>query len=311
MSHITKSILADTTTDLKKVIVDESSSAITYVGKSLDNDATTSQPLWQIQRLLTIGTETTREFAGTGAFDQVWDDRATLFPAAALTNVYSLEFDGINDYVNLGNTHLYDVGTQFSMSFWVWVDNVAAQRTIYSKVTNDGNVYGLSIQIDTAGNLWLQVRAAGQLSLHVGTAVVSTQAWHHIMLTYNGGNNQNGFRFYIDSVVDSIPASATKTVSILSGQNAMLGSRAGSANFFSGNIDEVTMWSIQFSQAAVTELYNGGLPTDPTTHSNAAFLDSWYRMGDNDAYPTILDNAGTADGTMTNMTAGDIVAEVP
>jgi hypothetical protein len=34
-------------------------------------------------------------------------------------------------------------------------------------------------------------------------------------------------------------------------------------------------------------------------------------MGDDDTLPTLTDNIGTLDFTMTNMTAGDIVNDTP
>ena len=39
---------------------------------------------------------------------------------------------------------------------------------------------------------------------------------------------------------------------------------------------------------------------------------SWWRMGDGDTFPTLTDNgSGGNDGTMTNMSSGNIVEDVP
>lgn len=58
--------------------IDEVSSTLTYVGKAHVN-AETDEPIWQIQRIETTGTETVIEFAdGDAKFDNVWDDRGGL-----------------------------------------------------------------------------------------------------------------------------------------------------------------------------------------------------------------------------------------
>src|SRR5574337_2002319 len=50
---------------------------VTYVGEA-DPGTATAAALWRVKRLTDDGSEfTTVEWAGTGTFDQVWDDRAS------------------------------------------------------------------------------------------------------------------------------------------------------------------------------------------------------------------------------------------
>ncbi|MGM0587077.1 MAG: hypothetical protein ACQETE_01565 [Bacteroidota bacterium] len=63
--------------------VHEKSDTVTYVGFSRTKNASDTEAVWRIQRITesTInGTETLTkiEYAATGDFDQVWDDRETL-----------------------------------------------------------------------------------------------------------------------------------------------------------------------------------------------------------------------------------------
>jgi len=61
-----------------KTLVDEASSAVTYVGESLTGTSASSA-LWRIKRLTQSGTVLLVEWAdGDGLFDNIWDDRATL-----------------------------------------------------------------------------------------------------------------------------------------------------------------------------------------------------------------------------------------
>ena len=49
----------------------------------------------------------------------------------------------------------------------------------------------------------------------------------------------------------------------------------------------------------------------PNNISGYPDLIGWYRMGDGDTYPTIQDNKGSNDATMTNMASDDIQTDVP
>jgi hypothetical protein len=90
---------------------------------------------------------------------------------------------------------------------------------------------------------------------------------------------------------------------------------AGLQNCLDGKIDEVAIWSAGLTNAEVLAIYNGGRPGNLGSHSRAASLEHWWRMGDGtgDVYPTVADQVGSADGTMTNMTSGAVnfVADVP
>jgi len=59
-------------------IIDEPSSSVTYVGVALVGTDTAAAE-WQIKRITVSGTVTTIEWAdANAAFDNVWDDRASL-----------------------------------------------------------------------------------------------------------------------------------------------------------------------------------------------------------------------------------------
>ena len=80
---------------------------------------------------------------------------------------------------------------------------------------------------------------------------------------------------------------------------------------FEGLIDEASIYSSALSNADVLAIYNGGAPTDIINTPQNATLTNWWRMGDVDAFPTLTDQRGTDDITLTNMIAGDIVTDAP
>lgn len=286
-------------------------SNLKYTGESKVTDGATDRPIWRISRYIKQGLLETVEYADGGEFSAVWDLRESYFTSPALLNTLSTSFDGIDDFVSFGNAFLYDRSTQFSMAFWIKPNNLATQQCIYSKVTPDTNVYGFSIQINTSGRVMLQARASGSLILWTDTSLsVTAGVWNYVVVTYAGGSNLDGFRVYINGTQAAAPGSTALSGSWLSGQQSLLGSRNG-IFYYSGYMDEVSIWSKSLTQAEVVEAYNGGSPTDLSNHTASGNLVNYYRMGDLDAFPVIADSQGLYNGTCINMISANFVSNVP
>lgn len=295
----------------KLLLLDETSSSFAYVGLA-EAGSLTSAASWLIYRIYRQGTVYTIEVAPGGAYDKVWNSRTTYFGALTLNNTYSLGFDGANDYLDIGNNYTFEHSTAFSISLWIKPQNLAATRCLFSKASNDANVYGYNLAHDTAGRLTLQLRATGALTsfqFNLASAITAG-VWQHVVLTYSGGSNISGARYYRNASVADTPSSAGLSGTWTNTASLTVGSRNTGLNF-SGHIDEVSVWDKALSASEVTEIYNSGQPGNLADHSAYNNLLSWWRMGDGDTYPTILDNKSTKNGTMTNMTSGSIEADVP
>lgn len=68
----------ETRSQAMKIIIDEVSTSITYVGEAATGSST-SGALWRVKRITTSGVITTIEWAdGNGNFDNIWNNRASL-----------------------------------------------------------------------------------------------------------------------------------------------------------------------------------------------------------------------------------------
>ena len=97
--------------------------------------------------------------------------------------------------------------------------------------------------------------------------------------------------------------------------SASIGNNAEGGGFWKGNIDEVVLFNKALDLTEVTNLYNDGLPFNPKPLDN---MKGYWKMGDGGivgdpiaTFPTIIDETGNNNGTMTNMTSTDFVADVP
>lgn len=270
-------------------------SQLSYTGKSYKQSALDNDPVFQISRTSKSGNVTTTSYASNGEFTQKWSDRHLLFPPVEFTNTYSAAFNGIDGAISFGNNLSYNTGQEWSMSFWFKVQNLSTRRTLYSKTSNDVNVYGIGIYIETNGRVFIQTRSPSSLAAHTSSLSFTEDVWHNLTLTYNGSGNQNGFRLYFNGTIDTIPASATLG-NISTTEHARLGIRNSSFPF-SGNIDEVSFWTKALSASEVVQLYNSGSPFLLTDHSATAYLDHYYRLGDGDN-SIIYDNKYSVNGTI-------------
>lgn len=292
------------------VKVEELTSTFAYIGIA-PGGSLTSEANWRIARIYRQGNLYTIEYANGGGTTQIWDNRASLFAGVSLNNSYSLQFDGVNDYVDFGNNYGFEVSQAFSISFWCKPDNLSATRCLISKCSNDANVWGYNIQhLVTTGKIQLQMRTPASAPLYAFTTSLVAGVWQHIVVTFSGNSNINGARCYCNAVIGDTPGSSSLAGSMVNLSSFVVGARNTSFPY-SGMIDEVSVWNKELSQSEVTEIYNSGTPGSLTSHSAVANLQSWWRFGDNDTFPTILDNKGSINGTMTNMIAGSIVADVP
>jgi hypothetical protein len=202
-------------------------------------------------------------------------------------NVYSMEFDGVNDYFNAG-TEVFTSNTESSMSISCWVKTtVGSANAIISKdLTTTGNRNFL-LQLASGGLYWQTSTNASSLStLLVSQATVNVLdgAWHHIAVTYNAGSTSidGEKKIYVDGILRATDGAAT----ILDIDNTPtvpieIGRRGDGARYWNGSIDEVAFFNYALDSDQISEIYDAtstGVTADLDTLSTPPV--AWYRMGD-------------------------------
>ena len=118
--------------------------------------------------------------------------------------------------------------------------------------------------------------------------------WHNAIFTRN--ISSGNLKLYVDGLLQNTTSGVTSNFNNLT-QKTTIGADTQSAEFFSGLIDEVAIWNTELSASDVTAIYNSGVPNDIASLSPL----SWWRCGDGDSAPTLLDNGSASNnGTMTN-----------
>lgn len=294
---------------------DDISSLLYYVGESKDPDALDSDASWRIYRYSKSGSSTTESYALDGTFTGVWDDRASYFSPVTpvFLNEKSLYFDGVNDFINFGNINNFERTDIFSLSFWIRYDNPAVQQIAMGKASGTtGQGWAVMNLTGVLGRVTFaltSVNNTSEIQVNTTDVVHSTNTYAHIVITYNGSSLASGVKIYANGVDKALTVSKDNlTSSTQTTQNMVVGAASAGSNYFGGYIDELSVYNKVLSASDALRLYNSGSPTDLSAEDGIV---NWWRMGDGDTYPVIVDHISTKNGAMTNMDSSNITSIIP
>ncbi len=231
------------------------------------------------------------------------------------TSGLSALFDGTNEYVEFGDVHGFSQTSPFSAFLWVKTSFSGNQALIGKRLhTASKNGWQLAINAPPellALDLWQS--SSSRIELDAATSGLLNGQWHHVGFTYDGSSDVTGCVLYLDSVALT-PTNQSSTLNgpIATTAKFTLGARNGQSAFLNGLMDEATLYDAALSNVQVVELYNAGVPPDPSALSSSSHLIGWWTMGDGDQWPYLCDRSGSGThGTMTNMESTDFIGDVP
>jgi len=177
----------------------------------------------------------------------------------------ALKFDGVDDYVQLGNVNPVAGATGLTMSAWVYRTANELNGSILVKWCD--NCTGRALYLALSGsNVFAAVKGANGNSLYGNSTgdAVSVLKWHHIVAEWSAASPTiwkvyvdgvlQGFSYTVQASIDAIGAEAAPlTIGVR--QNAWAGSFIG---FFNGLIDDVRVYNRALSPDEIKRLYNMG-----------------------------------------------------
>ena len=280
---------------------------------------------------LTAGTYNITATA-TNYYGEDTETVAVVVSAPAFNNTRSVKFKN-NDYAAATATTAHPMyrasngsgsGDAWSMATWFkGANNGSNNQTILSFGGNDTSNEGrVTIAFDGSTNsLRLTYGTAFNYLRLITSGGLAHDTWKHILVTYDGGttgvasgsiNSYYGrFGIYINGVLQSTNNSnnAYGFNGAIKAELFYIARLAGGGSYSRNNlVDEIALWSSDES-SNVAAIYNSGTPHDLSLLASAP--DHYWRMGDGDTFPTLQDNVGSLDLTMYNMTASEIVNDVP
>ena len=243
----------------------------------------------------------------------------------------AISFDGTNDCITVSDQAAYsftDGSTDkpFSISAWVFVGDISSD--------NGPFVTKVDFTASTATE-YLFKQANGKIQMFMydtskstsGHAIralanatsLTNNTWHHVVMTYDGTDSQNGITLYTDGSETASTKSATQTVvdgtpvvydnmrntttPLIIGATQDGAANSTAARVFEDRMADVVIFDKELSAAEVTEVYNTGKILEMTTFSAYSNIVSWFKMGDGDdttGTGGIKDYVSGYNGTLTN-----------
>lgn len=227
------------------------------------------------------GANQTHISLGTGlAWGLVIDTRTT--------HPNALNFDGVNDYADLGNLH--EGFSEMTMEAWVRPTAITGTSQVCSK-----NFISSMALIPDAGQGKLQMQL-GDGTAWSGTWTSNNQiplnTWTHIATTWDG----NTIKLYLNGNLDS-EYSFTGTVGT-NANNRLLGNAyVGASEYFKGDMDEMRLWNVARTCSQIKEkmqhelvctetglyayyTFNHGVPNGSNSFINETYLNNLMGLDD-------------------------------
>lgn len=157
---------------------------------------------------------------------------------------YALQFDGTDDYLDLGSANSLQLGKAITISVWVYLSSLG-DYTIVSQPHTSGYTFALT----SAGEMTFG--ALGGTTVTSSGAGITTLDWTHIAVSYDGST----VYFYKDGRV--ISSGSLPLWSVATG-GVFVGKAGSTPNYFVGKMDELLIYPYNRTLFEIYVDVNGG-----------------------------------------------------
>ncbi len=211
----------------------------------------------------------------------------------------ALDFDGVDDYVNLGNDSSLKPDLPVTLSAWVKLSVLNNGETIISLDDPAINYYGVFFQIHPDNYVHVSYGDGGPATISsrrgkTGTTSLNSGTWYHVAAVVKGATDMD---LYINGYDDGGSYNGGGGSLAYSSGDSFMGSTGGSRSFYNGTIDEVVI----YNRALSAEEIQGLMYIRPDT-TDLSLIGYWdFDEGEGQVAG---DSAGSNHGTLGS--TGDI-----
>ena len=190
-------------------------------------------------------------------------------PATGFTNTQSVEFDGEDDRITIGDSAVLDCTSGLTVAFWHYLGDMNDLGT-----DGDGDIF---LKADAYRAFWTTGGGERQLKFRVygdetstlisdNISGTGTDAWGHFVFTYENtaGSGSDEMRIYQNgSEIKNTTSVNTGNLTTNTSDIDIAGTVADNRQV-KGKLDEFAIWNEVLDADAVTAIYNSGVPFDLT-----------------------------------------------
>lgn len=248
----------------------------------------------------TVGNDITINATGTGP---------------PFSNTVSLQYNGTNQYVDMGNNYSFEYTMPFSLSCWVYLTSVPIVGTLMGKTLGGGSGYqGYTLELANQIPAFVLRNTAGSNEAYITGPALALNTWYHLVGTSDGSGTATGMLMYYNGVLQSTTIGANSlSATIVTSADFQLGGNTNTGFYYNGIQDECSVFNDVLTQSTITSMYNGGLPTNLANSPQASNMIGWWRMGDAPDTSSVLYDRSISglNGTPVNITNSAFSSNVP
>lgn len=204
-----------------------------------ENGLLTTQPINYLTEDITIYAQYTED-------SNTVDAEKDVAVLAICPSGTALDFDGVDDYVDLGNNDSLKLPLPVTISAWVSLDNITTHCGIVS----------LDEQFDTYCGIWFQMTPQSNLAIsygdgkgwgsgdyrrsRTGATELGTNSWHHVAGVIRGATDID---LYVNGIDDGGSYSGTGGSLAYSSGNSRIGWFYGPEGHLNAKIDEIAIYN--------------------------------------------------------------------
>jgi len=187
------------------------------------------------------------EGSGTIAHDSAGDNDGTIYGATWTSGKINsaLSFDGVNDYIDVGDEDDLDFGATDSFTIEAWIKSgTDNQAQIVSKRRFDGGGYGREgycFKIHQNKLYFAIEDTYGHDPEIYSDTVVTDNEWHRVTAVRDVSSDK--LYLYLDGQLDATPVTDTTTSSLATSQSFWIGRLCDYDLYFNGKIDDVRIYN--------------------------------------------------------------------
>ena len=171
------------------------------------------------------------------------------------------DFDGIDDYISMGNVLGFERTDSFSIEGWVkYASQDAAILVAKQEVGSDYRGYSIFVDSDPLDAVTIYLSNDNSPANRIKVSIANPwddNAWHYFAITYNGSSLASGIKFYVDDSSQTLTTNEDNlSATILNSANLQIGARGGTNCPIDGLIDEVRISNSARSADWITSSYH-------------------------------------------------------
>jgi len=177
----------------------------------------------------------------------------------------ALEFDGVDDYVAIGDLDLIE---SFTLTFWMRPSSLSSGW--HSVVMKE---YDYGFEFDGTSLLGRVGNGAGGWGATVTTTISVPAIWYHAALTWNGSD--------LEMFIDASSVGQNTGTHVSNNDPLLFASWNTSSEFFNGTIDDVRIYDRALSEPEILGAMEGEIPPyawGPDPKDGALHPDTWVTL---------------------------------